>query len=332
MTRLIILLTSLFLLSSGKTQKIELDGVWILAYSLTNNNNPEPVHVRTLMDFKNDSVNMISIGDLSTGDLSKVQIEKSKFKLKKNESVIAFAGGQFKISYSTDSLILQSGRESRLVFKRLNQKLRTKELASNCIRGAYVITSEKYQDSICFINDSTLIHTGDNEINFPTKKWSIVTYNGFQFLNIQDIFNPLTVIKSCTPDKITLVYSYQNELEFVMVKTRTLIQKEKLIGRWTEIRSNIKRPAPPNLDKQDQYYVLTLDQDSIQIQIMGRHKKLKWDLTTDGKRIYFKDKVFNEDGSWKLLDLTDSTMTFRESRYNGLEEEIIKLRRDSNGR
>jgi hypothetical protein len=65
---------------------------------------------------------------------------------------------------------------------------------------------------------------------------------------------------------------------------------------------------------------------------MGRHKKLKWDITTDGKRIYFKDNIFKEDGSWKLLDLNDSTMTFRESRNDGLDEEIIKLKRDTNGR
>jgi hypothetical protein len=89
MTRLLIPLTLLFLLSSGTTQKVVLDGVWILAYTLNDNNKPEPVDVRTLMDFKNDSVNMISVGDFNTGDLGKVQIEKFKFKLKRNQSVIA---------------------------------------------------------------------------------------------------------------------------------------------------------------------------------------------------------------------------------------------------
>jgi hypothetical protein len=332
MTRLIILLTSLFLLSNGTTQKIELDGVWILAYSLTNSNNPEPVYVRTLMDFKNDSVSMISVGDLSTGDLSKVQIEKSNFKLKKNESVIAFAGGQFKISYTTDSIILQSRRDSKLVFKRLSPKLRTKNLTNKCFNGAYVITSEKYQDSICFISDSTLIYTGDNNMNFPTKKWSIVNYKSFQFLNIQDVFTPVTVIKSCTTDNITLVYNYQKESELVMKATKTLLSKDKLIGRWTEVRSNLKPPTPPHLEEKDQYYSLTFDLDSVQVKIMGRNNKLKWDMTTDGKRIYFRDIVFKEEGSWKLLALTDSTMTFRESRNSGLEENIVKLKRDSNGR
>jgi hypothetical protein len=55
-------------------------------------------------------------------------------------------------------------------------------------------------------------------------------------------------------------------------------------------------------------------------------------MTADGKRIYFRDKIFKEEGSWKLLALTDSTMTFRQSRYSGLEENIVKLKRDSNGR
>lgn len=284
------------------------------------------------MDFDKDSLNMISVGDLSTGDLAKVQVEKSTFRLKKNK--IFFAGGQFKILYSTDSLIVQQGNKSnsRLVFKRLSPKLKTKDITSNCFKGSYVIKRDKYLDSLCFLSDSVLIHTGDNDMNFPTKRWNLIAYKGFQFLNIQDILTPLTVIKSCTTDKVTLVYSYQKVLEFEMNKTRTLITKEKLIGRWTEIHSNLKPPTPPHLEEKDQYYVLTLDRDSIQVKIMGRDKKLKWDMTTDGKRIYFKDRIFKEDGSWKLLDITDSTMTFRESRYNGFEEEIIKLKRDSNGR
>jgi hypothetical protein len=284
------------------------------------------------MDFTNDSINMISVGDLSTGDLSKVQIEKTQFKLDKNESVIAFAGGQFKISYSTDSLILQSDSSSKLVFKRLSPKLRSNSPTNDCFNGAYTIVGQKYQDSICFINDSTLIHTGDNDMNFPTKKWNIVTYKGFQFLNIQDVFNPLTVIKSCAPDKVILLYYYQKELELEVKPTKTSVSREKLIGLWTEVRSNLRPPAAPPLKEGDQYYNLVLDQDSIHIKIFGRNKKLKWDITADGKRIYFADKIFKEEGSWKLLDITDSTMTFRESRYSGLEENIVKLKRDSNGR
>jgi hypothetical protein len=331
MTRLISTVTLLLVLFSCDSKRTKLEGVWILVYELTGNN-PEPVYVRTLMDFSNDSVNMISVGDLSTGDLSKIQIEKSQFKLDKNESVIAFAGGQFKLSYSTDSLILQSDDSSKFVFKRLNPKLKIDGPTINCFSGAYTIVGEKYRDSICFINDSTLIHTGNNKMNFPAKKWNIVTYKGFQFLNIQDSFDPLTVIKSCTPDKVTLVYNYQKELEFVMKPIRDSFSREKLIGRWTEIYSNLKPPTPPHLEERDQYYDFTIDQDSVQIKYWGRNKKLKWNITADGKRIYFEDKIFEEDGSWKLMQLTDSAMTLRISKYSGFEEEIIKLKRDSNGR
>ena len=250
MTRLIVILTSLLFLSSTTNQKIELDGVWILAYSLTDRN-PEPVYVKTLMDFDKDSIAMISVGDLSTGNLAQVQVEKSKFRLKKNK--LTFADEQFKIFYSPDSLIVEPEYESnsRLVFKRLNPKLKAKEINSNCFKGSYVIKGEKYQDNICFLNDSVLIHTGDNNMNFPAKRWSVVTYKGFQFLNIHDIFNPLTVIKSCTTDKVVLVYSYQKVLEFEMKTTGTLIKKEKLIGHWKEIRSNLKPPTPTHLEEKD---------------------------------------------------------------------------------
>lgn len=330
MTRLILLLILFLVFTGCDNKRTQFEGVWILAYSLTNNN-PEPVYVRTLIDFSNDSLNMISIGDLSTGDLSKVQIEETKFEFKKDESVLAFTGGQFKVTYTSDSLILQEDDNSKLVFKRLNPKLKL-EMTNDCFKGAYVITGETYQDSICFINDSTLIHTGDNYMNFPAKKWNIVTYKGFQFLNIQSVFNPLTVVKSCTPDKVTLVYNYQKELEFVMKPASTSFSREKLIGRWKEILSNIKPPAPPHLEEIDQYYDLKLDQDSVQIIYWGRKKKLKWDITADGKKIYFEDKIFEEEGSWKLMHLTDNEMTLRISKHNGFEEEIIKLKRDLNGR
>lgn len=328
MTRLVTTLILLLLLTRCGKERTQLDGVWILAYSLPDNK-PEPVFVRTLLDFDNDLLHVISVGDLSTGDLSKVQIEKFEFRV--DESSVSLDGRQFKISYSTDSLILQTESSERLIYKRLNPKLRT-TIPINCFKGAYVIKGDMYQDSICFVNDSTLIYTGDNDMNFPTKKWNIVTYKDFQFLNIQDSFDPLTVIKSCTSDKVTLVYNYQKELEFVMKPVRASFSREKLIGRWTEIDSNLKPPTPPHLEDRDQYYDFTIDQDSVQIKYWGRNKKLKWNITADGKRIYFEDKIFEEDGSWKLMQLTDNAMTLRISKYSGFEEEILKLKRDSNGR
>jgi hypothetical protein len=321
-------LTLLLLLTRCGKERTQLDGVWILAYSLPDNK-PEPVFVRTLMDFDRDSLHVISVGNLSTGNLRKVQIEKFEFRV--DESSVSFDGRQFKISYSTDSLILQTENSEKLIYKRLNPKLKT-TTPKNCFKGAYVIKGDMYQDSICFVNDSTLIHTGDNDMNFPTKKWNIVTYKDFQFLNIQDIFNPLTVIKSCTADKVTLMYNHQKELEFIMTPTSNSVPRRKLIGQWTEIPSTLRPTPAPLLVEGDQYYHLTLNEDSIQIKLFGRTTKLKWDMTADGKRIYFRDKIFKEEGSWKLLALTDSTMTFRQSRYSGLEENIVKLKRDSNGR
>jgi hypothetical protein len=327
MTRRLLLLILFLLLSSSKTQKIEIDGVWILAYSLTTTNSTEPVYVKTMMDFKNDSVSIISVGDMATGDLSIVQIEKFKYKLKQNQSVISFASQKSKLFYTTDTLTLQSKHSSKLVFKRLHSNLKTKDFANSCFAGAYVIRGGEYQDSLCFINDSTLILTGSNDMNSPTKKWNIVKYKGYQFLNIQDILNPLTVSKSCSPDQVKLVYHYQKEMEFVMEHAKQSLSKEKLFGQWAEIPSTLRPPPAPARTEGDQYYHLTFEQELLHIKLFGRIKSLKWDLTADGKRIYFKDKLFQEDGSWKLLEVTDTTMTIMKSRNSGLEEVIVKLKR-----
>jgi hypothetical protein len=40
-------------------------------------------------------------------------------------------------------------------------------------------------------------------------------------------------------------------LEFEMKTTGTLIKKEKLIGHWKEIRSNLKPPTPTHLEEKD---------------------------------------------------------------------------------
>jgi hypothetical protein len=86
------------------------------------------------------------------------------------------------------------------------------------------------------------------------------------------------------------------------------------------------------LTNKDLLYNIEILKDSINIKKYGQTKTYKWDLTSDGKRIYFIDKIFKAEGSWKIKSVNDSILTVRMVSYSGSQEEIIKFKKEDNSR
>ncbi len=333
MKRLINILFFLLILSSCN-QENRLDGLWYIAYSINDSNKIENLHETTLIEFESNRLYTIRIRDFSTGELDKVTIDTSTFEI--HDSIIRFKGIRAKIKISADSIILNINKPKKvLVLRRLESNLKRVKLTDNCFKGSYLITGEKYMDSIDFINNSTLIHTGKYDMNFPAKKWEIIDYKGFKFFNVHNELFPVTIVKSCSGDKIELYYPFKENFTLTLTPTKSKISSKQLIGNWMELQNfNVKPPPPPdpNLNPEDAFFELKISQDSIQIKRFKRTKKLSWNLTSDGKRIYFKERILENDGSWKIIQLTDSTLTVRISRQSGFREEIIRLKKKKNGR
>lgn len=323
------ILSILFLTSCNQTD--ELDGIWIVAYKVFEDHKAEPIHQKTLFEFDGNLVYTISIGDLSTGDLNTVSIDTSNYSF--NNSILQIGNEKLPITYSQDSIIIDVNNNSKTVLKRINSYLNNVTINENTFKGSYFISSENYNDSIDFINDSTLIFTGEYNLNYPTRKWNIINYGGFKFFNLQNELFPLLIFKSQTDKKTLLEYPFDKDIEVEFTKTTGNSLSSKFIGVWKEFENSYpKPPPPPNLTNKDLLYNIEILKDSINIKKYGQKKTYKWDLTSDGKRIYFIENIFKTEGSWKIKSVTDSILTVRMVSYSGSQEEIIKFKKEDNSR
>lgn len=316
------------LASCNHPQKIE--GIWFSAYTLTDNNEIMPLSQKTLLEFKNDTVYTIRIGDLATGDLNSIIIDTSIYAL--NNSVLQIGNHKMNIIYKADSIVIKhKDSKEKSILRRLNSSWKDQQFKEKDFIGSYIISSKNYNDSVDFINDSLLIFTGEYNMNFPVNKWKIINYGGFNFMNIQNQFFPLLVIKSSTDKKMEFEYPIQKNVEFTFTQTEKISQQHYLIGNWNEIKISVPKPLPPlmEINEEDVYYKLIFDKDSLLVKHMGHEKKMKWSLSSDGKRIYFIDKIFTDSGSWKILELSEDILTIRISENSGFNEEIVYLKKQN---
>jgi hypothetical protein len=272
------------------------------------------------MDVKDDSLFLVSIGDLNTGDYSKVLIEGGKYKYIQKESLIIIDKDTLRVRIWSDSLAVQYPNERDFsIFWRLKPELANKKIEPKYFMGSFVIRGENYVDSLDFINDSILIRTGQYNINFPADKWEITSYSGYNFLNIHNTIYALSIIKSCSENEIKLVYPYHKNRELTLRPSQSNLKLTDLVGEWIEVYDSTKTPMPkpPGINDWEPLYKLNIDEDSIHIKKYRQDFKLKWALTNDGKRIYFPDRVLKNEGSWKILDFNDGILTIRISQYNG---------------
>ena len=65
----------------------------------------------------------------------------------------------------------------------------------------------------------------------------------------------------------------------------------------------------------------------MRIEVLGHTERVKWDLSNDGKYIYFIDRIFEPEGAWKVVHITDSMMVLNRFSYSSWEEVEMKLRR-----
>jgi len=311
-----------------------LNGLWFFAYTQTDNQDPHYTLQRTFFEFDSDSVHIISIGDFSTGDLGAVNTESGTFVVNESSLAIEIKGWpQFGIIASKDSLILthKENPETKTILKRINADLRSANISANCFNGSYLLQGYNYQDSIDFINDSILLQTGKYNMNFPGNKWEIVTYKNYNFINIHEELFPLTVIRSCSREEVILESLFKTNYTITLTPTTTSINTSDFYGKWIEIEganSVPKPPMPPGYGKEDRLLQVEFDSDSVRIKNFRQDERIKWDLSNDGKRIYFIDKVLENEGSWKILAITEDILVVRISSHSGFTEEIVKLKRN----
>ena len=323
-----ILTLTLLFYSCGHKNRLE--GIWIISYTQKDNEEPSQLFQKELLDFDDNKLIIVSFDDFPTNN-GGIHTEEVSYLFDKLKSTIKIEKDELKIEIYQDSIILIKTDSSiyRLVLRRIMESNQKSEITSDNFKGSFIITGKNYQDSLDFINDTTLLHTGMHNTNSTTDKWGIVKYKRYYFFNIQDEFFPLMLIKSCNKDSIELEFIYIDNRKFTMTPTKSLIKSKELVGNWTEFsNSETKPPLPPGLKRESQYYRLSIEQDSIRICRYYNDEKLKWCMSNDGKLIYFSDKIFESCSSWKILGLTDEILTLKICTSSGFEERIIQFKRE----
>lgn len=275
---------------------------------------------------------MVTIGDASIGDYSKINIQEGTYTFKDNKLTFDF---EEKIIFETNiknNTIYLSNKELEIddiEFQALDASLKDISITKECFNGSYYISNEYYNDSIDFVNDSIILYTGQYNPNFPAKKWELIYYKGFNILNIHQTLGELFIIKSCSKDKIILQSPFIKNLNLSMTPTSTTIKKSDFVGRWNEVKSlENNKPLLPGLISGEELLKLDIDLNTITSTIKKRSNKNKWEISKDGKRIYFTDKLDSfkdESFSWKIIKLTEKEMILKIVSKNGFKDENIVL-------
>lgn len=328
---ILILLSSTLLICCSPQQ--ELSGIWCLTQSINDEKKTFDTSHKAFFDFNNDSVKLITIGDPSTGDYSKLNILNGTYAY--TNSSLTFDFGEkmkFKVTRDNNSIYLSNKKLDldKVEFKQLDINLKNQSISKDCFKGSYLLSSPNYKDSIDFINDSLLLYTGEYDVNFPAKKWEIINYKGFSIINIHKNLHEILLIKSCSKDEITLQSPFFNDLTLNLRPTSSNVNKSDLYGNWKEVSSssNDIKPIIRGLLPDDYKLKLNIDSKSINKVVLGRETNMEWEISSDGKRIYFTDKFDqfrDESFSWKILNLEEDEMTLKIISSNGFTEEIIQL-------
>lgn len=332
MKKLLLFLILLLLFNCAPSKK-HLEGTWYLAELDAQDFEFEMTKFRTFIEFNKDSFQWITFGDLATGDYSKTLVQKGAYKLSrshlsfKNGSKIKFAVGGF-----GDSLILRSTKIENyvVVIGQLNPELKYYSTNEDFAGKSFVSEYFHISDSICFINDSIHISTGEYDMNSPVRKWEINYLNGFSFLNLHSAIIPLRMINISENSEMTLIHVAQNQKRIILKPTSSIIDPSGLYGRWKEVEdSSSKPPLPPGVKAGEDILRLEIEADSMSIKYYRRNETWKWDLTNDGKRIYFMDRLFDKEmGTWKIVTLSHDTLVLRiaKNRY-AFDKEIFTLKK-----
>lgn len=331
MTRLLCILSLTVLFCSCSNEE-PIEGTWYASYWISGDRQVA-VEQTMLLDFSGSEIRSVRIRNVASGKMNEIQIDTSEFQI--SDGRLEYDTLSLPIEIEKDSLTIEFDN-LKLVWRRIPEDYRNLNLDLHCFSGSYFLNSLLTKDSISFINDSLLLFTGEYNLNYPGKKWSIVEYDGFQLLNIHFEFHPVYVIKSCSTSSIILEYPSIERFEIVLEPTSIEADKEKLIGQWTQIMDSVSYPlpAPPiGSTAEDLNGFIDIRSDSITFSHLAKVETFDWDLTSDGKRTYSLSHFFEKGKSWKILALTDSTLAI--SMGSGLQnrrEEILWFERVGNPR
>lgn len=334
MKKAIYILSYFFILSSCKSD-YDLNGIWIGAYKVEYSKvDSSFTSIRVLLDFSNDEV-IFKKFDYPMFD-EKQTSEKVKYLV--SENFLILESDTFQIESVTEdslSLIINSDNKQKLVFRRLTNE--TKNLNFSLEKKAFFIQGPNYNDSIEFINDSTILHIGDKfNTRYRSSNWAINNHKKLIFLVLDQFESPPFLIENTSKNELSLKLFYTNTRNFKLTKIRNTRDTMGLIGHWvspSSYNSNRPLPPPPPINYPEDIDVrlhLKINTDSLEIEQFEKSKSKKWELNSTNDFIYFPKEIDKIQGVWKIIELDKENLIIeRNTRsYISMEKELIRFKKE----
>ncbi len=219
---------------------------------------------------------------------------------------------------SKDSLVFSyyADYERDIIFKKLKPK--TQKKLPQIANKAFELAGPNYLDSLDFLNDSALLHLGNNYNNDNrVSNWTLYTYKSFNFLILDDFKSTTFLIEEYNNQEINLKLFGPRIKNFKLTKINNLTKDINLSGYWVSpFDDNNNLPVPPPYpspeDSIDSQLYLKFEKDSLFIKQYNEIKVMEWKLNSTNRFIYFP---LNEDSIneiWKIIYLDSDKLEIEE--------------------
>ena len=298
------------------------EGIWKLSYEIKDGKKTQLVRNSRLLDFSQDSLKIIVFA-MNTGT-GYAQIDTLNTKYLRSGDVFTFHDKEegdleMNVVVSQDSIIWSHADTTVSKIKYIFKKIKpssSKEVAEDDFIGkSFTIDNEFYHDSIHFMENNVSLQTGEYGFSSPYLSWDLVSYKGYDFLMLNTPTWGLIRLNISESGEIKLGDSPNAKNVLKMREAPRGLAKEELVGEWVELFDNRDQPQMPEPDfgERNSDVILKITSDSINVNYRNTDVIKAWDLTADGKRIYFKNQMFRsgelwwfQNGSWKIIDHSDS--------------------------
>lgn len=299
----------------------ELKGIWQLSYTRTDRG-VNFTHGTTLLDFSDNSVSFVQIGNPETGEIDTVVVQTKNYSIKDSLITIHLNEEPLTLklhSISEDSLTFSINTEHEIqVAKKIEQPSGTSATKSDFAGRGFELLNGEYFHKLDFVDDSLVFGGGYHSVD----RWTITTYKGFDFLNTSNWFFPKVPIYTLNGDLLALTNYGKESAKFNILKRVRSVPD--LVGNWIEYE---RQPRPPIFINSDTLQSLQITQDSIRIKRFDRSIQYALNLSFDGSTIHFANATNN---NWNLrtpmeiLELSYDNMIILE-RHHG-DSTIVKYK------
>ena len=314
---------------------LEITGLWLHTETITKDNQQFSNFGRQIFDFEKDSLNIISLVDWENINLKVNSNETFSYKIENNKLILrTFKDtSDYKITYSPDRIILTSKEldNDRIILKRLLENDTCEIQKEQFVNKSFRLSSDRYTDSIYFLNDTLLLKCGHtNEIFL--QKWKLTNYKGYKFFHIANPLFPGMVAYKYSDSTITLnPYTKKNE-ELKLTNVISKYENKLLIGTWRETERTIISTLSISTDEAKDSLILEIGAEKIKVTKKTRTQTMNWKTTPDFSRIYFLSNNNHFLKAWQIMEVNNSKLKLRIIENSGSEHYIVVMTKDENGR